>query len=169
MKKLDYQGSIPDMRFGIDGTCTYCGGESECIDHVIPWAYIANHGEARSNHRGLTTPACNWCNARLGSKMFPSMLERLMHIETKARTLAKKHKKAPAWADEEIMELDGSLRVYVIKSQLEMRMADRVSSWAYAPKFRRVIDTVRSSAYFEYGSPLQNRFVVEFFRDLVDP
>ena len=168
MKKLNYQSVIPNMRFGLEGVCSYCGLDADQIDHVIPWSYIALPGERRTNARGITTYSCQWCNVRLGAILFPSMLTRLMHIEGEARSLSKKYRRAPQWGDEEIMELDGSLRSYVIKAQAEMRVIDSIASWAFSPKYFRIIDTVRSSDYVDDESPRRNPFVIEFFRDLIE-
>lgn len=64
------------------GTCIYCGGLADSLDHIIPRAYAAkvNLRRKKSVSPGPQVEACRECNAFLGSTLLFTVSERARYL-----------------------------------------------------------------------------------------
>jgi hypothetical protein len=109
--------------FGNRGECTYCGRESEHMDHVIPLSYVSSQCDRREAARGVLTPSCARCNGWLGNRMFACFLDRLSYIQD--RLLCRRDRvSGPDWDEDELEDVDSALRGYIQSRQGEKQELD---------------------------------------------
>ena len=161
--------NLPRMRFGIPGICAYCGNKGNEIDHVIPLSMIDHKKRnSRSCHGvGVTTYACRRCNSWLSDLYFPTMRERIAYIQKKLSKKARKYGRNPAWSDEEICELDDTLRSYVASAQERLRELDAGTSWVGSMDYQTYFYEVTVSRVVDKYSPMYNEFLAGFFRGIL--
>jgi len=91
------------------GVCAYCGDPRECLDHVPPLSYAANHLDIdkflRAGGKFLLFPSCFECNGLLGAKAI-DYFGRLGYLHKKYINLADQMD----WSEAEISELGHNLR-----------------------------------------------------------
>jgi len=100
--------------------CYYCGVPAEEKEHTVPFSYIdelkrlEDMGVAVIVPKQILVYACRECNMLLGGNYYGTPKQRKAELKIK---LAKKYRKlltAPDWDDDEIEELDGRIREYVV-------------------------------------------------------
>lgn len=119
--------------------CIYCGETATCEDHVFPLSRAINLECWRPSvkeflKQGLNlVPACDECNRLASDKPFRYIREKRRYIQAK---LKKKYKvtKQVIWDDEEILELKGNLRRYVIRNQNNRHFIDRRITFLYTAR-----------------------------------
>ena len=121
---------LPPIRFGDPQTCTYCGEPAEALDHVIPFSFLTCQQKRLPRHRneGITTWACNDCNSLLGARYFSNWAARVTFVSSHNLKRLKKNK-TPHWSEEELEEVDHSLRTFIEEKQGELRRDRRRASW----------------------------------------
>lgn len=96
-------------------SCWYCGDMSSGRDRVVPHSVKT---EVVRRWAGVeAVECCDECNKLLGANLFPTMSHRCAALSAAIRKKHKLHRRIPAWSEEELSELRGSLRVYVAASQ----------------------------------------------------
>jgi uncharacterized protein YlaI len=159
---------VPSFTFGIPGFCTYCGGKSNSIDHVIPVSsyrmktMMKRRGAADA---GIRTYACSKCNSRLGAKTFKTFRQRIEFVISKITKDASEFKRDASWSDEEIAELDHTLRTYIANRQFRMREADEKTIWIHTIQFSKVMSTLESVHCINKDHPKFTKWVFDYFRD----
>lgn len=103
--------------------CCYCGDIATCLDHVVPVSYSQKSGTrindltSEEKIKKLTVGCCTECNSLLSNHMFDSIASRAEYLSDQVAKRHKKLLKSPAWTDEELEELEGSLKVRVMAKQ----------------------------------------------------
>lgn len=98
--------------------CFYCGQSADTLDHVPPLSLMDIYTqETRKKKRIPATlvPCCSECNSALSNRNLPTVMDRLMYLESYYEAYFKKQK--AQWTEEEIEELGSSLREYVRHKQ----------------------------------------------------
>ena len=100
--------------------CTYCKEPADTLDHIIPHTYTSkNSKQARTYNKDEVVPCCRECNTLLGDKLYLTIGERASYLYT---TYIKKYKKLismPKWDEDDIEELNNTLKKYVTASLKE--------------------------------------------------
>lgn len=93
--------------------CIYCGDNCSGLqrDHVVSMAW---RGGSRHYGRGHTVPSCPECNSILGDRAIHSIMERAEYLVTGIAKRNKASLNAQVFTEEELLELDPSLRREVI-------------------------------------------------------
>jgi hypothetical protein len=98
--------------------CTYCGQLANGVDHVTPVAYAQHHRKSGWDMAN-TVPCCMECNSVANDKYFETIEEKAVWLADK---LARRHQRilqSPAWSEEELETLRGTLRKTVEAKQAE--------------------------------------------------
>jgi hypothetical protein len=94
--------------------CVYCGARATCYDHFVPLSVVAMIADCLETITGkVLLPSCGECNGIAGAGVFPTVAAKRRHIQARLR---KKHQRLlamPAWADDELAELDYALQDFV--------------------------------------------------------
>lgn len=115
-------GGLYKRHFITEGyKCFYCGETAQCLDHSPALTTLESmpKGYMKRNeipHALLT--CCFQCNSALGSKNLPTVLDRLMYLESYYEAFLKKQKQK--WDSEEIDELGSNLKKYVKHKQEQL-------------------------------------------------
>ena len=102
--------------------CVYCGQSAETKDHVpavtTAWAFGTDFFKSQGIPL-LVYPACRECNATLGafSRWF-DLKSRAAYVYEKYRKKYDRFMKQREWEEEELEELDYSLRSYIERSEI---------------------------------------------------
>lgn len=154
---------VPSFIFGNPNYCTYCGNKSNSIDHVIPISSYRNRHTKGGKDAGVRTYACMNCNGILGSKHFDTFRQRLEFVIGKITKAAAKFQRTASWSDEEIAEMDHTLRTYIANRQIEMRVADRRTVWATTYEFRASMETLKGVHCLNKESPKFTKWIYDYF------
>ena len=142
---------FPNLRFGVEGLCSYCGEAAEADDHVIPYSVIDTRNVKRKKtepNKGLVTPVCSFCNGHLGSRVFSTWTDRIGFLRKIFAKKSKKYRKAGSWTEDELNEIDYTLRTEIIRGIREMERLDRQSIWESSLAYKRVFLSVEESGGF---------------------
>ena len=161
------QQIVPNMVFGTEGICTYCGDIATDIDHVIPLSQYSQARPNNANNKGIRTFACNSCNLLLSDKYFNTFEERLNYIFNLNIKAAGKTGKSAVWTQKEIDELDWSLRSYVASRQLEIYNIQKKADWCYSSQFYRNILDLHSNNYLNKKSPKFLDWLYIYFENIL--
>ena len=99
--------------------CRYCGILSTDKEHVTPRSWIdmckdmKRMGIDVEIPKEIIVPSCRECNMLALDKVFENIKEKKNYIHEKLKRRYRKLLHFPIWSDEEIMELDGGLRLQV--------------------------------------------------------
>jgi hypothetical protein len=168
MSHLDEKMEMPNFIFGSPNLCTYCGDIPSEIDHVIPLSQYIDRKRSRSDDsRGIRTYSCRNCNSVLSNKYFSSFIERVMFTREQIIKKAQKFKRDASWSDEEISQLDHTLRTFVANRQIQQRLADKRTEWAFSPSFYRNLDTIKNAKCLQPDNPKYKQWVYDYFYDSV--
>lgn len=102
--------------------CVYCGQSAEAKDHVpavsTAWAFGTDYFRSQGIPL-LVYPSCQECNATLGaySRRF-DLRGRAAYVYEKYRKKYDRVMNQREWEDEELEELDYSLRSYIERSEI---------------------------------------------------
>ena len=117
--------------------CTYCGAPANGVDHIVPISYNGYKLKGKNGKRGnqsydkkKTVPVCNDCNNLLNDYAIFSIHERAAYI---SQRLAIKHRKllsTPDWSEDELSELDMTLRSKVVREQTRKTIINNRISWS---------------------------------------
>lgn len=136
-------GAFYKRKFRWANFCIYCGEPATCEDHVFPISLAVNLECWRPNvkqflKQGLNIfPACDECNHLAGNKPFRLIREKRQFIQKKLRKKYFRNSKQVVWDDEELQELKGNLKRYVIVKQNKKAFAEmRISFPAMGTKAR---------------------------------
>jgi len=147
---------IPDIHFGTHGVCSYCGEPSNSVDHVIPYSALTRDNKERNAHvnsSGITTNACMDCNSSLSSTVFFSWKERIHFIQSKIGRQSRKFRNSPSWSQDELDDLDHTLRTAVEHGILAIEKLDRQSLWTLSPEYHDIFeDLVESGPFLDKAS-----------------
>lgn len=102
--------------------CIYCGAPSDCRDHVIPVAYLSL-ARGYDPEKQWIVPACNNCNLLAGPYIAFSIAEKAQYILGRFRCKYKKLLKHPEWQQDELDDLDYSLRTMIWGGLVAKRVA----------------------------------------------
>lgn len=100
-------------------TCTYCGEAASDKDHVIPRASEADHKKNHFNKKN-TVPSCRECNLTLSSRYILTISDRSKFLIEAYTNKFKSLLAMPHHSDEDIKELEGSLKKS-IKGQMKKK------------------------------------------------
>lgn len=107
--------------------CHYCGAPADTKDHIVPIAYLRNGRPQGSRSVGTTVDCCRECNSLLGAKALFSIEERAYEVSECLLRRYKKEINAPVWTDDELAELQPTLRRQIKAKQfLRMEVLERV-------------------------------------------
>lgn len=98
--------------------CWYCGSPMTEWDHCPPLHGVEYYGTKTLFEKGISLhliPSCQLCNSILGPKMLLTPIERLLHLRD--RYCQKVEESKAFWTEEELEELGGGLKSYVLKNQ----------------------------------------------------
>jgi len=100
--------------------CEYCGQRAWGRDHVIPLA-VTFSGKRKKGHRGVgvTVPCCHECNSILGDRPILTVQERAAFLVRAYRKHYQTLLKMPEWTDEELDDLQSSLRASILHALRE--------------------------------------------------
>lgn len=155
---------IPNFIFGDPMVCTYCGCRATEIDHVIPIAGTTNRKRRHADmSKGIRTYACKRCNTKLGCKRFDHFGDRLNFLANYYQELAQEFKRDSEWSDEEIQELDYTLRTYVASNQERMKELDEKVTWKDSIQFRVAIRNLAYVYCLDRMSPKYIEWVSVYF------
>lgn len=108
--------------------CFYCSDPAQCLDHVPPISIIENYSyEVRKKHKMPTAlvPSCLECNAYLSDRSLPTVMDRLLYLESHYEAYFKKQQ--AMWTEDEINELGTSLRDFIkVKQEKLNRYIDKI-------------------------------------------
>ncbi len=155
---------MPNLLFGDPFKCTYCGDSVDCIDHVIP---ISSYSMSRKQleKSGVRTFSCNHCNQALGSRVFDSFRDRLLFVNRRIVKKAQEYRNEASWSDDEICELDHTLRTFVANRQVGMRLADERSIWLHSAGFFSSVSGLRCHDLLDPSSPKFIEWLHNYFAD----
>lgn len=54
--------------------CLYCGGEADCVDHIVPWCY------SEDNSLGNLASACTPCNQAAAGHVFEDFADKVFNV-----------------------------------------------------------------------------------------
>lgn len=148
------------MIIGMPYVCAYCGEPANTLDHVIPWSFLEFRERKHAGKApGLRVWSCSGCNGILGSKMFPSFLDRCSHVSCRLRKkYAKVIDTANCWDESEINQMDGNLKKYIKNSLNLGKIMRQKAEWYESRGFWE--------NYESMVQELENSFgVKEFWRD----
>lgn len=164
MNSLDPK-TPPKMLFGEPNICTYCGQPSNCIDHVIPFSYYSVVVSKRArDSTGIRTFSCNMCNGILGDRFFDTFLDRIKFVNATWIQKGQKYARSASWSDQEIADLDHTLRTYVASQTYKIRFYDSVAEWPFSSGFWFAIDNLKSSNVLDREHPKYSEFAASFFK-----
>ena len=98
--------------------CVYCGQPADSLDHVPPLSRVDDYralGLVREMY--LLVPACRDCNALAGSTLQATFPERVEYVKDEITRKNRRVIAAPEWDQDEIDELGGSLKAYIIAQE----------------------------------------------------
>lgn len=102
-----------------DYFCFYCGDIGDCLDHCPPLSLM----QLYPSFSKILVKACRECNAKLGARLLPNLSSRLEFLLKKYKKKYRIILKLPVWEKEEIDELSGSLKEYIIAKRDSKRLA----------------------------------------------
>ena len=106
--------------------CVYCGELADTMDHVPPRS-ISERMDLEINH--ILVPSCKECNTALSNLFLLTLAERAEHIKSRYIKKYKKYNRSVKWDSDELSELDGSLKTYILGCQYEYnRIRDRLKN-----------------------------------------
>jgi hypothetical protein len=98
------------MNTSDEPTCIYCGDWFECRDHVVPVSWLRDRRDYRPDE---TVHCCNDCNQLAGDYVPCSIEDKASYILEKVLRKSGKYLKPVQWTNEELAELDHSLKGFV--------------------------------------------------------
>ncbi len=121
---------LPDFVFGSVTCCGYCGDPANARDHIVPVSFTFSRGRQKDRKKmpeggGPVMRCCSRCNGYLGSRFFPTFLERVQFMNEKLKSKVK----PIIWTKQEINALDISLRDIVLKDVQRRRWAQNRADW----------------------------------------
>lgn len=114
---MDYEKD--DVNYG---KCTYCGGNPECREHVIPVSYMSIF-RSYDPEKNWIVPACNECNSLAGASVVFSIPEKAKLVLGKFKKRYSKFINQPEWTQEELNEVSYSIREMVWGAMVAKRVA----------------------------------------------
>jgi hypothetical protein len=153
--------------FGDWATCTYCGCEAQCVEHVIPVCFFLRTPRSESsqsfvNSQGIRTSACNSCNNFAGGKVFNTFEEKCVFINWRIQIRLKRLRTA-GWTSDEVQELKGKLKDYVKLKKSEKENLENRANWFGSNSFFEVIDGLDSQPVFFKDSGVYAQSVYDYF------
>jgi len=100
--------------------CYYCGLPATSKDHAVPRALLralADDPDALRHimwNRRETVPCCRECNCLLGVSVQNTLEERKAFLKERLRRRYTRFLSIPDWSEEELFEMSGRLRRYVV-------------------------------------------------------
>jgi hypothetical protein len=112
--------------------CTYCGMLADTYDHVIPlsWQYTSRRQGKKDDKRKNCVPACHQCNSFLGNTHNHTIHERANFVADRIAVKYSKILSSPMWGEEEIDNLEDSLKTHVKHFQQKRRVILDRLRWA---------------------------------------
>lgn len=171
---------IPNMLFGNEKFCTYCGYKPDETDHVIPISSYQVANRSAYKNFGLKTYSCHNCNFVLYDRVFNTFFERMQYMQGyyNKQFIANYSNKErqPSWTEEELKELDYNLKTFVVgklSKQKETKRKARRSSryndsrlvWLVSSSFQRIMRELKSRPQFD---PKSDQFVPWLFDYFID-
>jgi hypothetical protein len=95
--------------------------------------------------------------------VFESFAARLQYVGERFVREGQKFRREASWSDEEIAQLDHTLRTFVANRQLAMRDADSRVTWAGSPEFLEAISGLKRVKYLDPSSPAYVEWLAEYF------
>jgi hypothetical protein len=59
--------------------CVYCGGEADCVDHIIPWSW------SRDDSEDNLVASCSLCNGIASNLIFSCLSDKYRYIHSKLK------------------------------------------------------------------------------------
>jgi len=151
--------SLPYFKFGCSTICTYCGDDSDSMDHVMVksgQAILRSKKNAMTGY-GPVTPSCHACNSRLlNSRGFDTFYERCQHVSWRLEKKA-----LPIdWSKRQLGELDYGLRGYVEREQEKRKWWRCRADWFQSRGWVVNLEPLLSEAVLDAKS---HRFSSELF------
>ena len=111
------------LRLKSDGECEqcfYCGVPAEEKEHTVPISYINDLERLRG--LGLSVaipeqkivPTCFECNQLLGKKYYGTPNQRKIELKVLLSDKYRKLIESPDWDDDEIVEMNGRMKEYIV-------------------------------------------------------
>ena len=100
-------------------TCYYCGDVAGHVDHVPALAVVDRCGLEnirKANIDLLLVNSCPDCNMMLGAKPLMTLNSRVKHLYKTIQKRYEKQIEMESWSEEELEELEGTLKQYVSSS-----------------------------------------------------
>lgn len=141
---------VPSLRIGNWVHCFYCGLEPTTVDHIIPRAFLFVEGDNQGNDRGLTVPACRYCNSSLSDLYFTSMAMRCKYRQKRLQKTHWEFVRMAPWTANEMKALDVSLRNHVAGRQGRRYRALTQVYWQTKRGFFEMFDTAYREAKLQF-------------------
>lgn len=115
--------------------CAYCGILATDKEHVVPLSHLKKLEEMKLQGFDVKipeykiVPACHECNLIALDKVFDNFKDKKAYIKKELRRKYRKFVNAPDWTDQEIEELEGELKKYVILSEEIKRITKKRLSY----------------------------------------
>lgn len=121
----------PIKLFYPNGVCVYCGRHGHTKDHIIPrhWA-----GESGRNFVA-TVPACGLCNSLLSNTVAWAINERREIAHRRAMKKFRRLLQMPRWDNDQLAEVEGSLRSYILDEMSKRAEVQRMLKWPEDPNY----------------------------------
>ncbi len=153
----------PNFCFGDLYHCTYCGARPDDYDHVIPVSSYLD-GPRKSYSGGTKTHACKACNTALGNRHFDSFHDRVAFANEAIIKKSQKFSRDASWSDEEICELDHTLRTFVASRQLAMQAMDSRASWFGSYDYYNNLSGLSRIPYLDRTHAKYKEWLAHYFR-----
>jgi hypothetical protein len=111
--------------------CVYCGETAEDKDHLLPRSWTGDAG------RKLVpvVPSCHECNATLGDRHMPDVMDRRNYVQERYRVKYSKALKAVLYGPTDLEEFGPSLRNAIIELMDEHHRIVRRLAWPMDPEY----------------------------------
>lgn len=94
------------------------------------------------------------------------MRERIAYIRKRAQRKARKYCKYGSWTNEELSQLDYTLRTSVANAQAEIARLDSTVEWEDSQGFRKFYSELVWRPELDVAHPRYAEFLTDFFQDL---
>lgn len=155
--------------FGTHGTCTYCGAGHDHIDHVIPvsW-FLGTPRRPDVTSKGIRTYSCKTCNTALSNRFFESFQQRCLFAESKYRSRYGRIASLDEWDDDELDEIEGKLKEFVVAQQAYRQEICRRAEWPFSDSFYQNIADIYEQPCMDTASPWYVEAVHDYFKAEID-